>query len=364
MRNLVKWSLGVVLALSGAGGWWFIQQRQYREIPILMYHRVGNDGDSVWWVHNEDFEQHMAFLRAAGYRSILPADLVAHRRWGKPLPAKPVIITFDDGYLCVLQNAEPLLKKYGFRGIVYLVTGRIGQTEAERQSMEGVPLLVWPEVRAMHRRGTLTFGGHTHTHANLLACADAYAEISGCYRDILRYGGFKPGGFCYPNGQYRAATIATVKRAGFTTAVTCHADFVRTGSTNKIAFFELPRLSVYGGRHVYHVDVLPRVPGNRQLAVRVWKEGVAVPCIPRLATRQMPPSEGWLSQVRISNEPRVLVWDFPTAVEQDAVFFELWGDLKMLPHFRQDISKLLDVRTTAAASGRPGNILNTEEIEP
>ena len=325
------------LLLTAGAGWWRFQQAQARRVPILMYHRIGNEGEDIWWVRVEDFEAHLRFLREQGYRSILPSDLVAHRRWGKPLPPKPIVLTFDDGYLNSLQNAEPLLKKYGFRGIVYLVTGKIADDARDRQAMEGTPLLTWPEVRAMRRRGTLTFGGHTRSHANLAALPDPYPEIRGCYTDIRRKGGFRPDAFCYPNGEYRPETLRAVRRAGFTTAVTCHADFVETGCP--IPFLELPRASVYGGRHTYHVEVLPRTDGaDTSVRLKVWKDGVAAPSLPRLAAAGMTRKEGWLPQAEISGEPRALTWRLSPSAFRGPVVLELWGDLRILPHYRQELT--------------------------
>ena len=67
------------------------------KLPILMYHRIGEGGDSAWWVPADRFEAQLRSLRAQGYKSVLPDDLIAFRRWGWRLPDKPVMITFDDG---------------------------------------------------------------------------------------------------------------------------------------------------------------------------------------------------------------------------------------------------------------------------
>ena len=206
--------------LAMAAGWLWSQKSKPVDVPILMYHRIGDTCDSPWWVTVRDFEVQLASLQEQGYQSILPSCLVAHQRWGWPLPSKPVIITLDDGYLNVLENAEPLLKKYGFQAVCFLITGLVSESPDTRKSWEGTPLLSWPEVRAMQKRGTVQFGGHSRTHQNLRAMADPYGEISGCYRDLKKKGGFTPEGFCYPSGQFKPESLTCVKRAKFTTAVT------------------------------------------------------------------------------------------------------------------------------------------------
>ena len=326
----------LVLLGGGAGIWRFYQLAQERQIAILMYHRIGDEGNSVWWVHVADFEILLRFLKEQGYESILPADLVAHQRWGKPLPRKPIILTFDDGYLNSLQNAEPIMKRYGFRGVVYLITDRVADGPETRKNWEGTPVLTWPEVREMHRRGILTFGGHTRTHTNVRALEDSYPEIRGCYKDIRKKGGFEPAGFCYPGGEYSQKTISLVKKAGFTTAVTCHAAFITT--TRPISFFELPRASVYGGRHMYHVEPLTNDTDSATVSLRVWKDGARVTSVPRLHSVSMGPDEGWISPIAITGEPVILTWHLPREELRSRMSFELWGDLQILPHWHQEIT--------------------------
>ena len=136
----------------------------------------------------QDFEQHLRSLREAGYTSILPADLRAHRRWGKRLPDRPLIITFDDGYLSTIETAEPLLKQYGFTAIVYLITGLIAESPGDRQFYERAPCMTWPEVKAAHARGTLAFGGHTRNHVNVALAERPEEEKRACRVDIMRHG--------------------------------------------------------------------------------------------------------------------------------------------------------------------------------
>jgi len=336
-RKAILRLLAILAILASlAGAWWLYQQLQNRRIPILMYHRIGDEGNSVWWVHVADFDNQLKFLKANGYESILPSDLVAHRRWGKPLPEKPVIFTFDDGYLNSLQNAEPLLKKYGFRGVVYLVTGKIAENISERGEIDGTPVLTWPEVREMYLRGTLTFGGHSRSHTKLLLLQDPYWEIRGSYTDIEKKAGFKPEGFCYPNGHYEGKILPAVKRAGFTTALSCNNGLFETG--NPVSLYKLPRLAVYGGDHVYHVERLPIIGNTSSISLKVWKDGANVPSFPKLSIPGMEHSEGWKDPVSISTNPVVLTWDIPRDKLRTPLSFELWGDCKLLPHWRQSIS--------------------------
>lgn len=321
--------LGVSLGLVLAGLLLSFERARVCHVPILMYHKIGSDADTPWWVTPEDFESQLQCLREQGYRSVLPSDLAAHQSWGKPLPHKAVILTFDDGYLNTVETAEPLLKKYGFRGTCYLITGQVADTPETRRRYEGAPMLIWPEVRAAAERGTLRFGGHTRSHVNLRAADDASAaaEAAGCFEDLRRKGRLKPAGFCYPFGQYHTRTPALVKAAGFTTAVTCEDGVAAAGAG--LNAFELPRVSVMGGTHRYHAE---RVDTTNTVAVRVWKEGHSMKVHPLWHSPDG--TETWGSPAKIAADPVVL--QSPTNFPAPSTW-ELWDDFRVLRLFRQSL---------------------------
>ena len=231
---------GIFIALRAAA------RKTYR-VPILMYHEVGDTTDSAWCVPMETFRTQMASLREQGFRAILPSDLIARRKWGKPLPRKPVLITFDDGYLCNLTVIEPILKENGLRAIVYLITRQVAETAPDRREYEGKSCLIWPEVLEMQKRGTLLFGGHSHSHGNLAASADPLPDIAECRNQLKLHGIRQPYSFCYPYGQHNELTQQIVKQAKFETAVVCEDAMAIIGPMTNL--FALPRVSVMGGRH-------------------------------------------------------------------------------------------------------------------
>ncbi len=318
--SLIVLGLGIVLS---------IEQARIYPVPILMYHKIGNEADTPWWVTLEDFEAHLAALRLEGYETILPSDLAAHRTWGKRLPPKPVIITFDDGYLNTVERAEPLLRRYGFRGVCYLITGQVSDTPATRRSYEGAPMLSWPEVRAAQQRGTLRFGGHGRSHANLRAADDATAaaELAACFKDLRRHGIFRPEGFCYPFGQYHSRTPAFVAKAGFTTAVTCE-DGIASAS-REAKRLELPRIAVMGGQHRYNVE---RVADTRAVIVRVSKQGHVMQVHPRLlwSKQHGVATNGWLAPVTVEALPVTLTWPLPPDGHAMTPVLELWDAFRVL----------------------------------
>lgn len=155
-----------------------------RTLPVLMYHHVSPSPGLVT-CSPENFRSQMAWLAAKGYRSVGANELAAFLA-GQPLAPKSVMISFDDGYLDNYVYAHPVLAEFGFKAVLFLITGRIGDgpprpcqgddgrlpaTPAHRQCMERLAageadevMLRWSEVERMAAAGTFEFHSHTHTH--------------------------------------------------------------------------------------------------------------------------------------------------------------------------------------------------------
>lgn len=94
-------------------------------VPILMYHRVRDDGNTTY-IHTVDaFREQMEALHKAGFESITISELASAIRDGGELPEKAVAITFDDGFLDVYENAFPILNELGFEATTYVITGTL-----------------------------------------------------------------------------------------------------------------------------------------------------------------------------------------------------------------------------------------------
>ncbi|MBI2441034.1 MAG: polysaccharide deacetylase family protein [Lentisphaerae bacterium] len=295
---------------AGLFAWRLREARQIREVPVLMYHKIGAVTDNAWWVPTDVFERQLRALYFQGYATILPADLVHHHKTGKRLPSKPVLITFDDGYRDSLATAEPLLKKYGFQAVVFLPTAFIAETPETRRSFEGQSCLIWPEVKAMQERRTFVFGGHSHRHENLIVAGDAEADIRECFDQLRRHAIRQPFAFCYPHGEYNAQTTAAVKRAGFQCAFGCEDRVAQTGRTNNL--LELPRVSVMGGRHDFRVSNQTWAK-RTDFTLNVHHEGIPIEVSPRLVVSGAVADQGWLPAVEVGNANYEWRWPRPAA---------------------------------------------------
>lgn len=214
-------------------------------VPIFMFHRVAAEtGTDMWTITPGELDRILGELKRGGYQSVFPDEI----RWrgirrGAPV-ARPVILTFDDGDLSLLTDAEPILRRHGFKALIYISTAEIADAPDRRIRKDGRAYLTWPEIRDLRRRGVFEFGAHGHRHLRADQVADPAAELRACLESFQKNGGFRPTAYSYPFGVYTKDWVAALKRAGFTTAVTC------TERPARIAWgakpYKLPRIWVRG----------------------------------------------------------------------------------------------------------------------
>ena len=181
------------------------------DMPILVYHHVVPGRNGVLFVTPETFEDQLKFLKENGFQSISFDDLADYLQYGLPLPERPVILSFDDGWENQYVNAFPLLQKYGFTATFYVVTGYL-----DHQNFMTVA-----ELKTMIAAG-MTIGCHSRTHPALtgLGSAGLQNEIAGSKAWLEQQLGVAVTTFAYPYGAYNATVVAATKAAGFRTART------------------------------------------------------------------------------------------------------------------------------------------------
>ena len=188
-------------------------------VPILMYHRVGHVDASTplitraLTVSPKEFADEMRWIVAHGFHAITQQQLFRALEFKGPLPAKPVMITFDDGYRDVLWNAAPLLAHLHMPATAYVITGRISGPDSS--------FLTWPELGDLERLG-VEIGSHTVHHVELPALSSAAAldELVVSRRALELHLGHPVQWFAYPAGRVDASVLPLVHRAGYVLAVT------------------------------------------------------------------------------------------------------------------------------------------------
>jgi peptidoglycan/xylan/chitin deacetylase (PgdA/CDA1 family) len=148
-------------------------------IPILMYHSI-SDNQRWLWGHLscpvQVFEDHVRVLAENGYTAISLPDMHAHLCQGAALPQRPIVLTFDDGYLDNWVFAYPILKRYGFKGTIFVNPDFVDPTPRPRPTMDDLPtnrealtsgstgFLSWSEMAVMQSSGVMDIQSHALTH--------------------------------------------------------------------------------------------------------------------------------------------------------------------------------------------------------
>lgn len=189
------------------------------KVPILMYHYISQppaDADVYrvdLSVTPDNFRQQLAWLRDNGYTAIDYYDLSLAIVGHIELPEKPVLLTFDDGYLDNYTAAFPLLQEYGYKGTFFIVTDFVDL------GREGY--MTWPMIEELSRAGH-RIEPHSRTHPDLRdKDRDGLIwELLGSQQTIAAHIGYTPRYFCYPGGDYNAETIQLLRELEYWGAVT------------------------------------------------------------------------------------------------------------------------------------------------
>ncbi len=180
-------------------------------MPVLCYHQIRNptsaDGAAArpYIVRPSVFAAQMRALEQAGYTTITGDQLVEHLLRGKPLPDKPVLLTFDDASVGQYTHAFPVLRRHRFKATFFIMTVVLGKPG----------WLTRKQVRTLDRSG-MTIGAHTWDHKAVpeYTGADWQTQIDAPIRDLQRLVGHRVRLFAYPFGLYDSDAIPHLLRAG------------------------------------------------------------------------------------------------------------------------------------------------------
>ena len=217
----------LVLAAGGLAARYTFWRPDVAGVPVLMYHYLADDVSATnlpkLWVRPGAFARQMDWLRAHGYRSIGVADLVGFFEDGRPLPERPVMITFDDGARESVFVAQKIMGERGFSGVVFAVSGQVGETNLW-DAPKGEPqtrLLDWGELAGLAAAGW-DIGSHTRSHAELTELDDQAleAELAGAKADLEKQLGLEIVILAYPYGRTDERVRRASAEAGYRLALT------------------------------------------------------------------------------------------------------------------------------------------------
>lgn len=174
--------------------------------PILLYHRVmEGQENNRYAVSPAAFEEQMRYLAENGYTTITPSYLARVILGGGQLPARPVLITFDDGYVDTYTHAFPIMEKYGLKGALYVVTSTVGVGE----------FISVEQLRDLAAHGW-EIGSHTVRHVDLVKHPDQIEkELESSRETLQEWLGMPILTMAYPYGKANEYVQTKTRLAGF-----------------------------------------------------------------------------------------------------------------------------------------------------
>jgi len=184
-------------------------------VPVMMYHDILPTKKVFFDVTPQEFEQHLELIRQKGLTPISMDQLVTHLQTGLPLPEKPILLTFDDGYSGHFDYVYPLLKKYNYPAVFAIYTAKVGKKM-------GRSSLTWEQLRQMAADPLVTISSHSVTHKVMAGLTDSQlqSETQESKQILESKLGVPIRYFTYPEGKYDQKAVAAVQSAGYAAALT------------------------------------------------------------------------------------------------------------------------------------------------
>lgn len=208
-------------------------------LPIIMYHGLLKESSlqGPYVISPDDFERDLLYLQKKGYTAVLMKDVIDYVKNGTPLPEKPVVLTFDDGYYNSYYYAYPLMQKYHMKMILSPIgyyTDFFTNGDADHPNYS---YCTWNEIHEMLQSGRVEIQNHTYNlHSSTGARLGAqklkseskeqyqallFADLEKMQRKIRESTGYTPTTFVYPFGIISADSTAVIKKAGFQASMSC-----------------------------------------------------------------------------------------------------------------------------------------------
>ena len=232
-------------------------------VPVLCYHYLRDKSDplrllrvfgyvvlslpllndsELWTISVTEFERQMEYLKARGYQTITLDELYEWQTGQRELPAKPIVITFDDGDESAYDLALPILARLGFRATLFVVTSKVGTR------WDNARCLDWAQLRELEDSGVFRIESHTHdmhykvgadgaeravfvaasVHGFKLAGAADWRkavrdDLARSQAEIARHIGRPPSFLAWPYGAANAELDGVAHEAGFASTCTLRA---------------------------------------------------------------------------------------------------------------------------------------------
>ncbi len=206
-------------------------------VPILMYHEVKDDRPGKDAIQPWELENDLRWLAENGYTAVTMAELVAYVYGGAPLPERPVVLSFDDGYLNNYVNVLPLLRHYRAKIVLSLLGKNTDDFTEHPSSSLDYAHVTWTQLNEMLDSGLVEVQNHSYNlhgfTSRRIGCRQRPGESDAAYERLLTEDveklqdelflrtGRVPQTFAYPYGAYSDLADAVLRELGFRATLTC-----------------------------------------------------------------------------------------------------------------------------------------------
>jgi peptidoglycan/xylan/chitin deacetylase (PgdA/CDA1 family) len=206
-------------------------------LPIIMYHSTFNSDTGKYRITPAQLQKDLIFIKEQGFTTIMLRDVIAYKEKGRPLPKKPIMLTFDDGYTNNYLYAFPLLKKYNMKCVMSVVGALIDANYKDGVKNETHSHVTYEQIREMNDSGLVEIQNHSY---NLHRLKGRYGlkknkgEDSASYEKMLKTDltklqnnlkektGIKCTALTFPFGGYSRETFKVMKEMGLKAGLSCN----------------------------------------------------------------------------------------------------------------------------------------------
>ena len=227
-------------------------------VPVIMYHNImkENKKNSRFIITDKQFEEDLKYLKENGYETIVMQDLINYVYNDTPLPEKPIMLTFDDGYYNNYVYAYPMLKNYGFKGVLSIIGYYTDMYTENGEQNENYSHVTWKDVNEMLNSGVFEFQNHSYNLHTLNngrngskkkkgESKEAYKktlteDLTTLQNEFTKHTGKSLTTYTYPFGSVSNDSFDIIKEIGFKGSFSCESG-VNTITKNPDCLYMLKR---------------------------------------------------------------------------------------------------------------------------
>lgn len=239
MLRVLRAVLAAAFLLNGFGDLRQEVKAEKEEIllPVLMYHEVKRDHPGKDVILPEEMESDLRWLQQSGYTTVFMADILDYVYTGKPLPEKPILLTFDDGYESSYRVLFPLLKQYGEKAVICVIGKSADEFSRMPETGGSYVHAGWKELLEMRDSGCAELQNHSYDlhrqDGESRGCLRRWGEDGLSYElrvrgdvdrlqdELYRLTGNAASTFAYPYGFYSEELEGILEECGFLATLTC-----------------------------------------------------------------------------------------------------------------------------------------------